>query len=259
MEKRGQVTIFVILGIVIVILAFLLLYSRTNIFLLNPSVGDLNSELDDINEHVLKCIGKVSDQPIRQIGLQGGYLSTPPDTFRLYNDTTISYLCYTMTGTPRCINRMLTRSDMERQLNAAIDFSLQTCIDVQSFKKFGSFEIITPKKWTVETSIGSEMVIVKVTYPIRLRSTKSSAEVSAQEFTQTFEYPLGYLYDASQNILDYETEFGEFDQMIYMLAKRGEVRIEKKKPYPDKLYILSKYDSDYVFQFFVQGESTLVP
>ncbi|MFH1331810.1 MAG: hypothetical protein ABIH63_00815 [archaeon] len=259
MEKRGQVTIFVILGIVIVIIAALLLYFRTNVFLFNPSVEDLNSELDEIREHMLKCVGDIADDPIRQIGLQGGYLSTPPDTFRLYNDSTISYLCYSMGGTPRCMNRMLTKAEMERQLNEAIDFGLQTCIDVQSFKKFGSFEIITPRKWTVDTKIGSDIVLVTVNYPIRLRSTKSTAEVSAQDFTQNFDYPLGYLYDVSQDILDYETEFGEFDQMIYMLAKRGQVRIEKKKPYPDKLYILSTYDKDYIFQFFVQGESTLPP
>lgn len=147
---------------------------------------------------------------------------------------------------------------MEKQLSAAIDFGLQSCVDVQSFKKFGSFEIITPEKWTVDTRIGSDTVLVTVNYPVRLRSTKSSVEVSAQDFTRSFNYPLGYLYDASQDILDYETQYGEFDQMVYMLAKRGEIRIDKKKPYPDKLYVLSKYDNDYVFQFFVQGESTLV-
>lgn len=258
MEKRGQVTVFVILGIVIVIIAALLLYFRTNLFLFNPTVEDLNSKLDPIREHVVDCIAEISEPPIRQIGLQGGYLSTPPDTFRLFNDSTVSYLCYSMPDSPRCINRMLTRSEMEQQLSAAVDFALQTCVDVQSFKKLGSFEIITPKKWVVDTRIGSDMVVVTVTYPISLRSTKSSAEVSVQDFSASFNYPLGYLYDVSQDILDYETEFGEFDQMVYMLAKKGQVRIDKKRPYPDKLYILSKYGNDYVFQFMVQGESTLV-
>ncbi len=258
MEKRGQVTAFVILGIVLVILTALFLYFRTNVFLINPSTEDLNSKLDDVREHMIRCIGEVGDDPIRRIGLQGGYLSTPPDTYRLYNGTTISYLCYSMEDSPQCINRMLTRADMDRQISSAIDFGLQTCVDVQSFKKFGSFEIITPKKWTVETRIGKDTVIVTVNYPVRLRSTKSTSEAAAQDFTKTFNYPLGFLYDSSQDILDYETQFGEFDQMVYMLAKKGQIRIEKKKPYPDKLYILGTYDKDYLFQFFVQGESTLV-
>ncbi len=258
MKKRGQVTIFVILGIVIVIIVALLLYFKTNLFLFNPTAEDLNLRLDEIRQHVINCIAEVSDPPIRQIGLQGGYLSTPADTFRLYNDTTISYLCYSMKDTPRCRNRMLLKSDMEKQLSAAIDFGLQTCVDAQSFKKLGSFEIITPEDWTVDTRIGSDIVVVTVNYPVRLRSTKSAAEVSAQEFSKSFNYPLGYLYDVSQEILDYETEFGEFDQLSYMLAKKGQVRIDKKRPYPDKIYILGKYGNDYVFQFAVQGESTLV-
>lgn len=258
MEKRGQVTLFVILGVVIVIIAALLLYFRTNLFLFNPTSEDLNSRLDEIREHIVSCIADVSESPIRQIGLQGGYLSTPPDTFRLYNDTQISYLCYSMEGTPNCRNRVLLRSDMERQLSSAISFDLRTCIDVQSFRRLGSFEIIAPSDWTVDTSIGSDMVVVKVNYPVRLRSAKSAAEASAQEFTQAFEFPLGYLYDVSQDVLDYETQYGDFDQLIYMLAKRGQVRIDKKRPYPDKIYVLSKYDKDYIFQFAVQGESTLV-
>jgi len=40
-----------------------------------------------------------------------------------------------------------------------------------------------------------------------------------------------------------------------MLGHRGQFVIDKKRPYPDKLYILKSKDSDYVFQFFVQGEA----
>lgn len=258
MKKRGQVTVFVIIGIVIVIVAALVLYSRTNVFLINPTSEDLNSKLDDINSHVLKCLAEASEPPIKQIGLQGGYLSTSQDTFRLYNDTSVSYLCYSIPNSPLCMNRMLRRSDMERQLSSAVDISLEKCLDVQSFKKFGSFDILTPKHWVVDTKIGSDMVVVNLKYPIRLKSSKSSVEVSVDDFTKSFNYPLGYLYEVSQEILDYETEFGEFDQMIYMLAKKGQVRIDKKRPYPDKLYILSRYNDGYVFQFMVQGEPTIL-
>ncbi len=47
MEKRGQVTAFVILGIIIVALVLLLLYTRTNVFMFQPSAEDLNRVMSD--------------------------------------------------------------------------------------------------------------------------------------------------------------------------------------------------------------------
>lgn len=254
MRKRGQVTAFVILGIVIVALVLMLLYFKTNVFIFTPSQEDLNKVMSDVRKDIISCIGKVGEDPIRRIALQGGYLSTPEGTYRLYDDTTISYLCYNMEETPICRNRMLRLSDMETQLDEAIDFALSTCIDVQSLKKWGSFEINAPEKWEVKTTINPESVMVEVDYPVTLTSGKSEAVLSEDKFTKVFNYPLGELYKVSQNIVDTESTYGEFDQLGYMLAYHGMYRIEKNRPYPDKLYIMNKQDSNYKFQFAIQGE-----
>ncbi len=254
MRKRGQITAFAILGIVIVAIVLMLLYFKTNVFILTPSQEDLNKVMSDVRKDMISCIGKVGDDPIRRIALQGGYLSTPEGTYRLYDDTTISYLCYNMENDPRCRNRLLRISDMETQLDEAIDFAISTCIDVQALKKWGNFEILAPKKWEVTTTINPESVRVDVNYPITLKSEKSEAVLSEDTFTKTFNYPLGELYKVSQNIVDTETTYGEFDQLTYMIAYHGMYRIEKDRPYPDKIYKLNKQDINYKFQFAVQGE-----
>ena len=69
-----------------------------------------------------------------------------------------------------------------------------------------------------------------------------------------FDIPLGALYDVSMEIVNTESQIGEFEQLSYMLVHKGQFIIDKKKPYPDKFYILKTKDSDYKFQFFVQGE-----
>ena len=75
------------------------------------------------------------------------------------------------------------------------------------------------------------------------------------EFKEVVDKPLGDLYEVSQDILDYESQFGDFDQLIYMLSKKGDYFIYKKRPYPDKLYIINDKERKLTFQFFVQGES----
>ena len=90
-NKKGQVTLFIILGIIIVVVALLVLHTRTNLFLFNPSVEDLNNQLEGINEHVVDCIFEVGEEPIRRIGLQGGYLGASSGTYMFYNDLYCNY------------------------------------------------------------------------------------------------------------------------------------------------------------------------
>lgn len=254
MKKRGQITAFVILGIVLVAIILLLLYTQTNILSFQPSPENLNDIMSDVRKDMITCITKVSDEPIKRIALQGGYLSTAEGTYKLYDDTTISYLCYNMENDARCRNRMLRKAGMEQQLNAAIDFALSTCVDVQKYKKFGDFQISTPTKWEVETTINPESTLVTLNYPITIKSKKSEMSLSTETFTKIFNYPLGELYKVSQDIIDFETTYGEFDQLSYMLAYHGQYRIEKLRPYPDKIYKLNKEDINYIFQFAIQGE-----
>ena len=248
MEKRGQVTTFVILGIFIVALTILIVYLRNQYFF--PATSEnLNEKLAAIQGHIKDCIQNVGDEPIRRIGLQGGYLRTPSGTYRLDNDISVSYLCYNIPDKVQCSNRMLTLENMESQLNDALKESLKTCININKFER--GFDL-SSGVMNVNTQIGNENVLVEVVMSITLR--KDEVTVKADKFSFTFDYPLGKLYDVSQDIIDVETEFGEFEQLTYMLAHRGEFVVDKKKPYPDKLYILKAKDSDYVFQFFIQGE-----
>ena len=132
MKKRGQATTFVILGIFIVALVVLIVYLRNQYFF--PATPEnLKDKLVAIESHVKDCIKNIGDEPIRRIGLQGGYLSTPSGTYRLDKDITVSYLCYNIPNKVQCSNRMLTLENMESQLNNAIRDSLKTCVNVKRF------------------------------------------------------------------------------------------------------------------------------
>ena len=249
--KRGQTTAFVILGIVILGFIFLLLYFRQGFFFGPVTQEDLRGRMTSIQEHVEGCVEKIAPDYIKRMGLQGGHLKTPSDTYRMYQSIPVSYLCYNMKGSPRCYNRLLLVSDMEGELNEAIREGLTTCVNVKQFSRgldvnYGNLN--------VDTNIGKDNTIVEINFPITLK--KDEIELKEDKFSVVFDYPLGRLYDVAQDIIDIETEFGEFEQLSYMLAKRGQYIIEKKKPYPDKLYILRAKDNDYVFQFFVEGEPT---
>lgn len=256
MNKKAQVTMFIIIGIVLVVLVSLLVYFKDIIFFAPSTTEDLASECSQIQDHIKECIEKVADQPIKTLGMQGGYISTPEDTYKLFNGSRVSYLCYNMEETERCRNRMLQQSDMEAQLEDVIQQQLNTCINIKQFESAASSYRVEPQK-TYQTTvvINNDDITVDVNYPLKLTSKRSdlTADCNPHNIAK-LDYPLGRIFGVVLDIIDSETEFGEFEQLTYMLVHKGQFVIYKFRPYPDKVYRVKQKDNDYIFQFFIQGE-----
>ncbi len=253
MQKRGQLTLFIILGLVIVILAALYFFVAKP-YVLPVSQEDLNKDMENIENDIKDCLAKVSEEPFKRIGLQGGFLTTPSGSYRLYDDSRISYLCYNIPGQATCSNRMLLMKSMEKELSEALTNELPTCLNIHKFSQFKPYQVSTPKKPQIDVSIRRFDAVVTLDYPVRLTSKRSPVSVEKSKFETVLTIPLGRLYEVSQEIVNQEAEFGTFETLYYMLSKKGEIKIYLKKPYPDKIYQLKHQNSDYIFQFAIEGE-----
>ena len=255
MNKKGEVTLFVILGIVIAAVVILLLYAARMTIFFPDNVENLNEVLNEMNNEIVECIGDIGNEPLIRIGLQGGYLNPDEDTYRLYNDTRISYLCYNIPGKEQCRNRMLLISDMENQLNDALKPRILSCVgNLNDFGRCKPIKIETPDELEIDAKINLKDVDGAVNYPVIIKSKKSENKAEQDRFVKKFNYPLGDLYNVMHDVIDFETDNGEFDPLFYMIAKKNEYKIYKNRPYPDKLYAVKRTDNDYLFQFFVESE-----
>ena len=248
--KKGQATTFMILGLVILATVVLLFFLRGQ-FLFGPITVDKiqDKAMGPIMDHIGDCVNEVAPDYFERIGLQGGYLKTPKDTYKLYDGVSVSYLCYNMENVPVCYSRYLTVGDMENQLENAIMEGLGTCINIKKLAKGLDLNL---GKLNVDVDVGDYSSIINLNFPIRLG--RGDVYVEEDNFETVLDVPLGALHGVAMDIVEVETQVGEFEQLIYMLSHKGQCVIDKKKPYPDKMYILTSKDSDYIFQFFVQGE-----
>jgi len=252
MEKRGQATLFIILGIVLVVLVVLYFVGvQTDIIPPLLTAGDASSELGAVDEHVRGCLESIGGQYVTLIGAQGGYLSPAPDTYRLYNDTTVSYLCWNQVNLVTCTNRLLTVPHMEEELTDAIGEGLETCLNVYDF----SDDIEAAEDWELTVEVQRDSVDLSLYYPVTI--TKGDDVASQDSFSENINVPLGELYDVSQDVVNGHAVLGDFEQLVYMLSKLGRYTIYKYKPYPDVLYQLKLREGTYVFQFAIQGESNV--
>lgn len=250
MEKKGQITVFVIIGIVIVSLIVMLYAFRTKISL--PFVAvNLQDEMQEVKGEIQDCLKNSASEPVERIGLQGGYLSPPPGSYRLFNDTTVSYLCYNQVGKPTCTNRLLTLENMQDDLLNAIEEALPECLEVDVP---GSVELQLPDTYKVKTDIQASKVVVVLDYPITLVNKRSGDELTEKEFTATVDAPLGDLYNVAMDIVDSEATGGRFDVLTYVLSKISKYTIYPHKPYPDKLYQIKLREGSYIFQMAIEDE-----
>ena len=252
MNKKGQVTIFVIVGIIIAVLVGLIFFLRSQM-LIGPVTPEVfEREMDRIGEEFGDCVIRVSTPVLEILGKQGGYLNPGPDTYRLYNDSRVSYLCYNIEGEDKCYNRMLTVKQMEEEIKSTLDIGLLQC-GISRGGNLG-YDVSVQGNPNPEIEIEREVVKINVNYPIKIKSKRTGLVVERKDFIINVDVPLGALYDVAMEIVNSEAEYGDFDPLIYMLAKKGEYKVYKHKPYPDKVYIIKKEGKNYIFQFFVQSE-----
>ncbi len=246
MDKKGQVSIFIILGLLLVVIVVLVLLARQTGIGVEPKKF-LSAQAEPINKKIGDCTVKEGLDVLRLLGLQGGDLN--PTKYLKYKDYNVAFLCYNQKNEERCIARGLTKREMEQELENYLNEKLLSCISV---KEFWSGYDISTGELTTDVTIGNDIVFINVIYPITLR--KGDSEIKLENFPNRIEVPLGRLFDVVQDILWYETENGLFFVESYELLHQGEFEIRKDQPYPQEIYILRTRTSDYIFQFAVEGE-----
>ncbi|MCX8147123.1 MAG: hypothetical protein N3D84_01500, partial [Candidatus Woesearchaeota archaeon] len=252
-QKKGQITPFIIIGLVLLII----IAAIVNInYIYRTSPIQLKGEemsgpklTGIISRYVEGCINKEAVEPIIRIGMQGGDLWPQQPNFLYYYGTKVSYLCYVEGLDPSwdCVNSMLTKQKMEFQLSRELERRLKKCIDLSEFKIFA--DNVNAGELKVNVTIAKDDVVVFVKYPINM--TYEDYSISISDFSSKLNYPLGRLYLLSQDIVNEEIELGSFNIEKFVREKGMDVVIERHRPYPDIVYILKR--ENYTFQFALQG------
>ena len=250
MQKRGQVTVFVIIGIVVILIIALFFFARNNLGIgINPQQF-VESRLDPIRDNVKECIDKVVPEAVTSLGKQGGDFS--PATYRRYQGQMVKYYCLNIPDENNCLNVMPTLAGIKRNLQEYMQFQISNCIDRSLLKSKYGYKVITGNPKT-EVEFQGQSIEITIDYPVTI--TKGGATVQLSKVKRVYnDVPINDLYATAVDITNALATTGFFDQVIYMLQHRDETIIGVDKPYPDRIYKLQKRDSKYEWWFATQGE-----
>ena len=180
LEKKGQLTLFIILAILIVGgIAVFFLVSNSSI------ISAPNSKFPEINSFIENCIKETTMEAIYFNSLQGGYYKTLP---KMYSFIPLEYFKVPVYFKEGKAN--IPKLEMiEAELSKYVSENFVSCINLlnNSFSEKG-IVILPGKLKSVQTSILPDEVLVRVDYPITVSSNEFSVNLRNFEGRADFDF-----------------------------------------------------------------------
>lgn len=239
MKKRGQITIFIILAIIIVMLGIL-------IYLFYPQISSTLG-FGEVNPPVFMqdCVEDDIKKALETLSPQGGSLE--PEHYIMYQDEKIEYLCYSQEYYKTCVMQQpMLKTHIEIEIQGAIKDKANECLD--SMKK--SYEKMGYKVNLNSESVGVELLPKKViakfenSFTLTKQDTKTYDSINVVINNNLYE-----LVSITNSILNMEARYGDSETTIYM-DYYHDLKVEKKKQSEGStIYILTDRNTGDKFQF----------
>ena len=233
--KRGQITLFVIIGILVLFVVLILLFVYIKIDFLKPKLGIertiiLPSKVKNINSFVENCVLATGYEALYLIGQQGGYFVHP--------NSSIESKGYYLTNYN---GHIISKEEIEKEISSYVNLKLFFC--TQNFVDFSDFNV-NQGRITTETRIKDDEVVLDVIYPLVI--TKSDMTFKLKEFNDIkIPIRLGIIYDVVDEIVKDQLE----NKDSICLSCLVDLGIEKDL-YIDMFdYSMFGYDSNHIFNY----------
>jgi len=223
MLKRGQITLFMLVGIVIIVIFGLIYYitayaTKGKTTASNEEAAKLALDITPIKTYAETCLEKASEEGIWLVGAQGGYVDPDSDGNSFYGEAGNAILLFTDyqdDKVPYYLDEtddggILGLDEIEEKLSKYIIVEFEKCLDLETLGNLG-FDITQPdvdyknKGYYYsdlvdsKVSINKEDVTVQIKYPLVIRKKEAVTELS--DFRVSLPVRLGALYDSAANLI----------------------------------------------------------
>lgn len=202
MKKRGQITLFIVVGIVILFAVGFVLYVAS----LQTQSKLFASKESEIQQFIGVCLEETAKEGITRIGVTGGYLDIPQQislnersyfSFGTRIEPKIPLWYYR--GEPRAP----TKEFIGEEISKYVVSNINSCI--------GNFDVFKQKyaisqlgNVTAETTISDTDVVIKLNYPLELEEKQTGVKTQLDSVARTMDVKLGRMYDMAIDILNTE-------------------------------------------------------
>ncbi len=202
-QKGGQLTLFVILGVLIIVVSIL-----ASLFLFDVDLDDdgsligNNNEKTRAQEYIEECVEAEVENSLDALLIQGGEIDSGDEVI-FYKLKDVKYLCYTEEIEELCVNlEPMLISNTEEDIRDSIDAGVENCFD----KLVESYSAYTPTvgETGLEIDILPSKIVVYLLKDITLHDGED------ESYYDDFSFEIGRetynLLRISQKIIDEELD-----------------------------------------------------
>ncbi len=216
--KRGQITVFIILGILILGIIvgagyFVNLRAKEKSDLDFFSQTEIKLQTDNIQSNIFECTNQITLAALDTIGLQGGYYIKPENTFE-FGTNFLPY--YYNQG----ILTMPSNQEINNQLSEFVNKNLNLCLDDLNFP---NFELIykTPK---TKTLIKEQEVLFEIDLPISIKNQDKILKLELEDYPVSQPSALNNILEVASFI----TNSHQTDSKTYCITCVAELAKQKQ-------------------------------
>lgn len=215
MKKRGQVALFIVIGMVLLILGSLISYWVYSVNVVDKRI--IPDDIKPVTNYVDLCVELTSKEAIERMGVQGGYIEIP-DSIR---NNPYSYI-EVLPGSPFLLpmwyykgnSRLPTKLD--EQISDYVEENLKGCL--RGFRGLEQeFEITDTDELRAETVIGRDDVLVTLEYPLEITSKAQGTTTKYSKYLAKLDVSLKDVFDLAKAIMKAENEQMFFEDLVINL------------------------------------------
>ena len=238
-EKKGQVTIFIIIAVLVVAFGVL-------IYMLAPGIRTgITGETKNPEQFIQTCLEDEIKDAVERLSMQGG--SIEPEHYFTYNNIDIEYLCYINEPRELCIvQQPLLKQHVESEIKDEINDEVIGCFDAlqKNYEDLGYVVVLQPGSTKIE--LLPKRIVTSFTHVLTL--TKGETETH-DSFNIVLNNNLYELISITKSIIEWEATIGQADPRLYM-TYYPDLGVRKIRGSDEtRIYVLTDRNNENKFQF----------
>ncbi len=204
-NSKGQVTIFIIIAILIVVGALIYFFLRGSM-----TETAIPAQMEPVYANFLACLDGATTTGISVLNSQGGYIYLPefePGSSYMPFSSQLNFLgnpvpyWYYVSGNNLEKEQVPTKRMMEDQLSAFIEQKINNCDFTSYYSEGFEISLTEPKS---KVTIKEDKVEISLDAPLRI--VKNEESVLVRNHKVTVRSKLGSLYDSAKKVYDNQQE-----------------------------------------------------
>ena len=244
-NKRGQVTIFIIVAVLIIAAVAL-------VFTLSPGLRTKITQPENPQEFIQTCLEDTIQEDVELLSLQGGSLEPKP--FIMTQGEKIQYICYTPEKFQSCVVQYpFLQSHIQDEIKNDIKDDVDFCFNLLKETYENKNYQVNMKKGDIKVELLPERILTTINTSFTL--TKGEDVKKYEKFNVIVNNNLYELLGIAKSILEWEIAIGDCDEQAYMNYYHNYLKVEKDRSVGDgtTIYTLTDKNTNDKFKFAVRS------